>query len=243
MEDFTMFRHRVTSLVILVILSLFVQNAGAHLPLGQDSVTPNASVIMQTTEDPCVVRIVCSASCSFNTGTHTSNENHAHSVYALLQAYYYQPGGSPNVGLGVYENSPHSKTLWGQKTWNTPTLSVSKTIASGCWTGGAVSSGALGYTVGETHYQITDAGSALRTVCSPCNEAAAAPAGQLNSEIEEIDLDDVVDSLRNAIESARPTNPNVNASIYFEGRIQTLAFDPDNVYVYDSDDSTTFTLS
>lgn len=47
-----MFRHRVTSLVILVILSLFVQNAGAHLPLGQDSVTPNASVIMQTTEDP-----------------------------------------------------------------------------------------------------------------------------------------------------------------------------------------------
>ncbi len=132
-----MFRHRVTSLAILVVLSLFVQNVDAHLPLGQGSVTPSASVIRETTRDPCVVRVICSAKCTFNTGTHNAGEFHPHSAYALLQAYYHQPGGSPNVGLGVYENSPYSRTLWGQKSWTTPTLSVSKTIASGCWTGGA----------------------------------------------------------------------------------------------------------
>lgn len=97
------------------------------------------------------------------------------------------------------------------------------------------SSGALGYTVGEIQYQITDADSDLETICSPCNQEAAAPA----ASIQEIDYDDLFDNLRNAvesaIESARATNPNVNAGFYFEGRIQTLAFNPDKVYACESE--------
>ncbi len=93
-----MFRHRVTSLAILVVLSLLVQNVDAHLPNGYQSLTPNTDVRRETTGDTCVVRMVMTSSVTFNTGTHLSGENHGHGAYALLQVYYHEPGGSPNVG-------------------------------------------------------------------------------------------------------------------------------------------------
>lgn len=243
-----MFRHRVTSLAIFFILSLLIENLEAHLPLGQNSVSPFTTVFKQTTSDACTVRIVCSANCSFNTGTHNANEFHPHSASALLQAYYYQPGGLPGVGLGLYKSSSESKTLWGQKSWTTPTLSISKTFSFGCWLGRAVSSGSLGYTVNDTTYHIVQASSTPVTkVCSPCSAPAGAP-GIFKSTIQEnlqeqgIDLDDLRGNLSHAIKSARATNPDVDFAIYFEDRIQTLAFNPDNVYVSESDDSTTLKL-
>lgn len=242
-----MLSYKVTLLAVLIVLSLFVQNVDAHLPLGQDSVDPSATVTKETTGDACVVRMTCSAKCTFRTGTHNPNQFHPHSAAALLQVYYHQPGGTPGFGIGLYKVTSESKTLWGQKTWTTPTLTIEKTIPFGCWVGGAVSSGSLGYTVNGKTYHIVDANSTSKKVCSPCSPPGAAP-GIFGSTIQEklqeqdIDLDDIRDKLRHAIKTARATNPDVDFAIYFKRRIQTLAFNPDNMYISQSDDSTTLKL-
>ena len=62
-----------------------------------------------------------------------------------------------------------------------------------------------------------------------CNPAAA--PGKFQSEIQEIDFDDLANNLLNAIESARTINPHIDTALYYRGHIQTLAFDNNAVYV------------
>ena len=72
-----------------------------------------------------------------------------------------------------------------------------------------------------------------------CNDIATAPGifrSRIQDEIQEqeIDLDDLRDNVRNAIESARATNPDVDTGIFLRGRIQTLVSDDNTLYVYES---------
>ncbi len=235
-----MFRHRVTSLAILVVLSLFVQSVDAHLP--NFSIEPTATVEEHVTGDPCVVRMVCSAQCTLNTGNQ-SGRNHLHKGYVWLQVYYHEPGGSPNVGRGDYKFWPESgrvHDLFGERRYVSPTISLVKTIATGeCWHGDAEAKGSL-WTPGDT-YQYHDEDNDLETICSPCQGGAAqAHQEPQNSELEiqNIQHDDNIElALDSEIELARLTNPNIDSAIYFEGRILTLESDPNKVYVYESNDS------
>lgn len=230
-----MFRHRVTSLAILVVLSLFVQSVDAHLP--NFSIEPTATVEEHVTGDPCVVRMVCSAQCTLNTGNQ-SGQNHLHKGYVWLQVYYHEPGGSPNVGRGDYKFWPESgrvHDLFGERRYVSPTISLVKTIATGeCWHGDAEAKGSL-WTPGDT-YQYHDEGNDLETICSPCQGGAAqAHQEPQNSELEiqNIQHDDNIElALDSEIKLARLTNPNIDSAIYFEGRILTLESDPNKVYVY-----------
>ena len=88
-----MLSRKATLLVILVVLSLSVQNSIADLP--NYTITPHALVYMQRTGDNCVVRIVCESQCYFNTGAHPDDANHWHRASALLQVYIHEPGGYP----------------------------------------------------------------------------------------------------------------------------------------------------
>ena len=148
-----MFRHKVTSLAILVVLSLFVQDVDAHLP--NYTIDPIVSVEVVTTGDPCVLEMICSASCTFYTGTHSSNENHLHHANALLQVYVYPPGGYPNMPhpRSVFDIKLRSKELRGQRNWIAPTLRISRTIGPGeCLTVGAVSRGVI-WTSGQLDHK------------------------------------------------------------------------------------------
>lgn len=244
MEDFTMFRHRVTSLVILVVLSLFVQSVDAHLP--NYSIEPTATVEKHPTGDPCVVTMVVSAQCTLNTGNQ-SGQSHLHQGYVFLQVYYHEPGGSPKVGRGEYKAWPNPKNgrrihdLFGEKRYVSRTISLVKTIATGeCWHGDATAKGSLWTPPGQNP-MYTKAGNDFDTVCSPCQGGAAQARKEpqnLASEIQYIQHDGNIElALDNQIELARLTNPNIDSAIYFEGRILTLESDPNKVYVFESDDS------
>lgn len=123
-----MLRRRVTSLVILVVLSLFIQiDVDAHLQ--NTTISPSATV---TVEKPAgrpnseVDILVARASCSFRIGAHAGGENyHKHYANWFGQVYVHKivdpnAGGSPINEPGFMPSStklePYGEAELGHQT-------------------------------------------------------------------------------------------------------------------------------
>lgn len=237
-----MLRHRETSLVILVVLSLFIQiDVDAHLQ--NTNINPKASVTIRHEGDVDI--LIARASCSFSIGAHAGGGNH-HLHYAnwFGQVYIHPIGGFPINEPGVYAVRHKTRAIWGSGSWAPDPIQVSKTLAPGqCAYGDAFSRGRLwtpnedGTTLDEEYKQ--DPRPSHPSGKSHCNHAAAAPGifrSRIQDEIQEqeIDLDDLRDTVRDAIQSARASNPDADTGIFLRGRIQTLVSDDNTLYVYES---------
>ena len=96
--------------------------------------------------------------------------------------------------------------------------------AGECWIGDAAVRGAL-WTIGDINNVLEINGDSNRAkVCSPCQNYAGEERTHHSPGIN-------ADVLLDEIERAQTANPNVNSALYLNGRIQTLEFNPDTLYV------------
>ena len=225
------------ALLILTLASLyltvFIQNVESHIT------NPNINAEARVYTVPAgndVVDFIAKSSCTFRIGGHAggADDNHLHKANWFAQVYIHAPGGNPDPN-GLYAVKNPTKDIRGSGFWrpSSSPLSVALTLAVGeCAEGDAISSGRLWTpNQGDDVYGRDEDGD---NHLSYCNLGTGAAPGLFGAQIQELDFDEIGEVLRDLIETARLIDPNIDAAVYFGGHIQTLVFDENTVYVYES---------
>ena len=199
-------------------------------------INPHARVSVPYTPSEVKTMIAVSG-CTFTIGGHAggSSDHHEHKANWFGQVYIHPVGGSPDPSGPFYavRNPVHS--IWGSGFWkhHSSPIRVSKTIAVGqCALGDAVSSGRMWTpnTLDEVYERDQDGDNRLEY----CNRAAAPSKFGAQIQVQELDFDELGEVLRDLIETVRLVDADVDTAVYFGGSIQTLVFDKNTVYVYES---------
>ena len=225
-----------TALSILTLaflyLTVFIQNVGAHIQ--NPDIDAHARVYVPYTPSE-VKTLVAESGCEFTIGGHAggSDDYHEHKANWFGQVHIHPIDGEPDPNGPFYaiKNPVHS--IWGSGFWkhSSSPITASKTMAVGeCALGDAVSSGRLWTpnTSDEVYGRDQDGDNRLEY----CNVGAA--PGIFGAQIQELDFDELGEVLRDLIETARMVDPDIDTAIYFGGHIQTLVFDENTVYAYES---------
>lgn len=216
------------SILTLLNLTVFIPNGHAHIR--NPNINPNARVYVPDTNSE-VKTLVATSSCSFSIGAHAggSDDYHMHKANWFGQVYITAIGGDPDPDTMFAVKNPTGQ-IWGSGSW-TPTsspITVSKTLVVGqCARGDAISSGRLWTPdVDEVFERDEDGDNRL----SYCNLGVA--PGLFAAQTQELDFDELGETLRDVLETARVVDPDVDTAVYLGGNIQTFVSDINTVYAY-----------
>ena len=145
------------------------------------------------------------------------------------------PGDDPE-GVFAYRFK-WDVSLFGEATLTRPPLTDGRTVLNECWTGLPSSYGAI-WTVdpNDPNNEQLDRfyGNAYTGPLEFCHFVTAASIPSIPTFNHEQLANDLSDEINLA--------DNVNGAIYLNGRIQTIDYDPDTVYVAELDNGVTYTL-